>query len=216
MRIQGDVPRERILPSGRGASRPRQHSIFRRFHQRLQRTNHRILHWSRCPGAFCIPRTFRHRPVGRGDPNVTAGGRRRSRRGRDLTARRSVHDTLPLDRRHFPIFIFTTLEAAGEFGFLIVSVIFPLLHARTVSIRSLERRPSIRLLQHAFRLSFLVLGRIAAALIATGSTLSGSLAIAELPVVHSLQRRWRRAGASSARVAARVRGEPLMSRIALR
>lgn len=134
-----------------------------------------------------------------------------------MAARRSVRDTLPLNRRHLSILILTTLETPRtEIRFLIIPMIFPFVHARTVpAVRSFQRRPPARLFQHALRLPLLIFGRATVTPITSRPILSGRVTIAKFSIVHPLQRCRRRAGATSARVAPSVRGEPLMSRVAL-
>ena len=137
-----------------------------------------------------------------------------------MAARRSTRYALPLNRGHLSILVLTTPLETGrtKLSFLIIPMIFPLIHARTVppAVRSFQGRPSARLLQHALRLPLLIFGRAAVAPITSCPILSGRVTIAKLTIVHSLQRCRGRAGAASARVAASsVRGQPLMSRVAL-
>lgn len=89
MRVQDDVIRERILAPSRRATGSGERTVLRWLYQRLQRTDHDVLHRRRCAGALRVPRALRHRAIRRGDPDITARGRRGiGRRGGDRTTAR--------------------------------------------------------------------------------------------------------------------------------
>lgn len=142
VRVQGDVARQGILAPGGRATRPGQSAVLRRLNQRLQGTDHGVLHWRGRAGALRVSRTLRHRAVRRGDPNVTAGGRQSiRRRGGDRTTGRSA-DVHPLNGRHLPVLVIGTLECPGELRLPVHSMmhLIPLLHSGACVWTSIRAR----------------------------------------------------------------------------
>lgn len=158
LRIQDDVAREGILAASGCAARSGQRAVLRRLDQRLQRTDHGVLHRCGRAGALGVPRALRHRAIRRGDPDVAARRRRggRRRRADQAAARRPADDIHPLNRRHPPVFALDAVEGSREVGLPVYSVVYliPLLHAGTyfkyekysvyIYVRNIEIKISIR------------------------------------------------------------------------